>query len=101
MSCVDYLWIIVMFLSAVWTLILMAPIDCTGEKLVYCNAKFLKSVPMKNSASWMAWRWVCFHFWWTGLLISSGKCKKVFFFFFFIGFTALYIIIMLLVFLVV
>ncbi len=26
-SHVDYLWIIVMFLSAVWTLILMVPID--------------------------------------------------------------------------
>ncbi len=24
--CVDYLWIIVMFLSAIWTLILTAPI---------------------------------------------------------------------------
>ncbi len=27
---VDYLWIIVMFLSAVWTLILMAPIHWRG-----------------------------------------------------------------------
>ncbi len=27
----DYLWIIVMFLSAVWTLILMAPIHCRGS----------------------------------------------------------------------
>ncbi len=27
-SCVDGLWIIVMFLTAVWTLILMAPIHC-------------------------------------------------------------------------
>ncbi len=26
----DYLWTIVMFLSAVWTLILMAPIHCRG-----------------------------------------------------------------------
>jgi len=31
-SGVDYLWIIVMFLSAVWTLILMAPIHC-GETI--------------------------------------------------------------------
>ncbi len=30
-SCVDYLWIIVMFLSAVWTLILTAPIHTTGS----------------------------------------------------------------------
>ncbi len=29
-SGVDYLWIIVMFLSAVWTLILTAPIHCRG-----------------------------------------------------------------------
>ncbi len=27
---VDYLWIIVMFLAAVWTLILMAPINFNG-----------------------------------------------------------------------
>ncbi len=27
---VDYLWVIVMFLSAVWTLILTAPIHCRG-----------------------------------------------------------------------
>ncbi len=31
-SCMDYLWIIVMFLSAVWTLILTAPIHCRGHK---------------------------------------------------------------------
>ncbi len=30
-SSVDYLWIIVMFLSAVWTLILTAPIHCRGS----------------------------------------------------------------------
>ncbi len=28
---VDYLWIIVMFLSAVWTLILTAPIHCRAS----------------------------------------------------------------------
>ncbi len=28
---VDYLWIIVMFLSSVWTLILTAPIHCRGS----------------------------------------------------------------------
>ncbi len=31
LSGVDYLWIIVMFLSAVWTLILTAPIHCRGS----------------------------------------------------------------------
>ncbi len=43
MSYVDYLWIIVMFLSAVWTLILTAPIHCK-ESMVskWCNAKFLQ-----------------------------------------------------------
>ncbi len=30
-SHLDYLWIIVMFLSAVWTLILTAPIHCRGS----------------------------------------------------------------------
>ncbi len=30
-SAVDYLWIIVMFLSAVWTLILTAPIHCRAS----------------------------------------------------------------------
>ncbi len=30
-SRVNYLWIIVMFLSAVWTLILTAPIHCKGS----------------------------------------------------------------------
>ncbi len=38
-SGVDNLWIIVMFLSAVWTLILTAPIHCrasTSEQLMEC-----------------------------------------------------------------
>uniref|UniRef100_A0A8C2CP12 Formin 1 n=1 Tax=Cyprinus carpio TaxID=7962 RepID=A0A8C2CP12_CYPCA len=38
-SAVDYLWIIVMFLSAVWTLILTAPIHCRAsiaETLMQC-----------------------------------------------------------------
>ncbi len=42
-SDVDYLWIIVMFLSAVWTLILTAPIHCRGsigEKIMYCIAMY-------------------------------------------------------------
>ncbi len=30
-SGVEYLWIMVMFLSAVWTLILTAPIHCRGS----------------------------------------------------------------------
>ncbi len=38
---VDYLWIILMFLSAVWTLILTAPIHCKvsfGEQVMQCYA---------------------------------------------------------------
>uniref|UniRef100_A0A671MZT1 Immunoglobulin lambda-like polypeptide 5 n=1 Tax=Sinocyclocheilus anshuiensis TaxID=1608454 RepID=A0A671MZT1_9TELE len=31
LCCVDYLWIIVMFLSAVWTLNVTAPIHCRGS----------------------------------------------------------------------
>ncbi len=45
---VVYLWIIVMFLSAVWTLILTAPIHCRwsiGEQVML---KFSKSVLMKK-----------------------------------------------------
>ncbi len=41
-SLVDYWWIIVMFLSAVWTLILMAPIHCRGsisEQVMYISPK--------------------------------------------------------------
>ncbi len=44
-SGVDYLWIIVMFLSAVWTLILTAPIHCggsTGEQVMLCFMQFLQ-----------------------------------------------------------
>ncbi len=41
-SVVGYLWIIVMFLSAAWTLILTAPIQ---DPLVskWCNAKYLQN----------------------------------------------------------
>ncbi len=45
LNCVDYLWIIVMFLSDVWTFILMAPIHCRGsidEQVMYSNAKFIQ-----------------------------------------------------------
>ncbi len=39
LECVDFLWIIVMFLSTVWTLILTAPIHCRGsigEQVMEC-----------------------------------------------------------------
>ncbi len=53
-SHVDFLWIIVMLLSAVWTLILMAPIHCRGS--IGEQVKNLsKSVLMKNSStSWIS-----------------------------------------------
>ncbi len=42
-SGVDYLWIIVKFLSVVWTLILTAPILCRGSSVSkWCNATFLQ-----------------------------------------------------------
>ncbi len=58
-SGVDYLWIIVMFLSAVWTLILTAPIHCRGsiaEQVMY--AKFLQicsNEESNSSKSRLAW----------------------------------------------
>ncbi len=39
----EYLWIIVMFLTAVWTLILTAPILCRGSTGEQCNATFLQN----------------------------------------------------------
>ncbi len=71
-SWTGVVWIIVMFLSAVWTLILTAPIHCRGfigEQDVMLN--FYKFVPMKNKiifildglrASTFSEN---FHFWWT------------------------------------
>ncbi len=40
----DYLWIIVMFLSAVWAFILMAPVHSRGstDEWMYSNATFIK-----------------------------------------------------------
>ncbi len=60
---VDFLWIIVMFLSAVWTLVLMAPIHCRGSIGEQVMLNFSKSVLMQQTnsfTSWMACRWVSF-----------------------------------------
>ncbi len=49
---VDYMWIIVMFLSAVWTLILTAPIHCRasiGEQVM----QYISPNLMKKQTSWM------------------------------------------------
>ncbi len=58
-------WIIVMFLSAVWTLILTAPIHCRGsigEQVMECyvspNLFWLKN--QKTSKSWVTWGWLNF-----------------------------------------
>ncbi len=62
---VDYLWVIVMFLSAVWTLILTAPIRCRGSIGERWNAKFLQMCSDEETnlfTSWMSWGWVHFHF---------------------------------------
>ncbi len=71
-SGVDYLWIIVMFLSAVWTLILMAPIHCRAsiaETLMQCYISPNLMKKQNSSSSWMAWGWITFQhifiFGWT------------------------------------
>ncbi len=46
-SHMDYLWIIVMFLSAVWTPILMAPIHCKGSISEQVMLNFSKPVYRK------------------------------------------------------
>ncbi len=49
---VDYFWIIVMFLSAVWTLILTAHIHCRGsigDQVIHLAMQnFNKSAPIRN-----------------------------------------------------
>ncbi len=60
-SCVGYLWNIVMFLSAVWTLILTAPIHCRVIPLLvskWWNVTFLQIFSDEEtnfSTSWMDW----------------------------------------------
>ncbi len=58
---VDFLLIIVMFLSAVWTLILTAPIHC--RRSIVSNITFLQICSHEetnSSTSWMVWGWVNF-----------------------------------------
>ncbi len=47
-SGVDYLWIIVMFLSAVWTLILTAPIHCRASIAETLMQRHISSNLMKK-----------------------------------------------------
>ncbi len=52
---VYYLWIIMMFLSAVWTFILTAPIHCRWSisEQVICSDEETNLI-----TSWIAWKWV-------------------------------------------
>ncbi len=74
-SRVVYLWIIVMFLSDVWTLILTAPIHCresTGEQMIWYISK---SVPMKKPTHLHLAQpkgEYIFMFWWT-ILFSQHQ----------------------------
>ncbi len=68
-SGVDYLWIIVMFLSAVWTLILTAPIHCWGS-IVEQAMKWHISPNLMKKQTHLHLGWtegetflVNFHFW--------------------------------------
>ncbi len=59
LECVDHLWIIVMFLSSVWT----APIHYRGPvgEQVGWNATFLQicfDVQANSSTTYMTWGWV-------------------------------------------
>ncbi len=74
-------WIIVMFLSAVLTLILTAPIHCresTGEQVMQCQIS--PNLMKKNSStSWMAWGWVHFQQiqifrWFISLIVTQHFC---------------------------
>ncbi len=58
-------WIIVLFLSAVWTLILTAPIHCRasiGEQVMQCNiSPYL--FPWRNKLIYILDDLHCFYFW--------------------------------------
>ncbi len=80
------MWITVMFLSAVWTLILTAPIHCKGsicEQVMYWH--FSKSVLMKKQThlhfGFRDWGWVHFPqnvmFGWTIALTAFEKFIKL------------------------
>ncbi len=64
------MWIIVMFLSAVWTLILTAPIHYRGsigeEILQICSDE------ETNATSWVAWEGIHLNFWMNCLYVNQG-----------------------------
>ncbi len=79
------MWIIVVFLSAVWTLILTAPIHCRGSidlQVIKCKI-YPNLFWWRNTfTSWMAWGWVLYQeifiFGWTIYLkIGNLKCLPV------------------------
>ncbi len=69
-SGVDYLWIIVMFLTAVWTLILTAPIHCRGSIGGICGLL------------WCFYQWFGLSFWWHPMTaddpLVSNWCNATF-----------------------
>ncbi len=65
-SCVDYLWIILMFYQlfglSFWRHPFTAVDPLVGK---WCNTKFIRTCSneeINSSTSWMTWAWV---FWWT------------------------------------
>ncbi len=63
-SGVDYLWVIVMLLSAVWALILTAPIHSIGEQVMNANLYISPNrsdEESNSSASRTAYGWVNIH----------------------------------------
>ncbi len=67
-----FVWI-TMFLSAVWTLILTAPIHCRGSIAEDTFLQICSDEETNSSTSWIAWEWVDFQqisiFGWTIPLI--------------------------------
>ncbi len=68
---VDYLWIIAMFLSNVWTLVLTAPIHCRGtidEQVMWCDIfQRNKLIYILDSRSTFSF-WVNYFFNWLRLM---------------------------------
>ncbi len=81
-SGVDYLWIIVMFLSDVWTLILTAPIHCSGsigEQVMECYISpnlFWWTNKLINILWWVHFQQL-FIFAWTIPLTHRGLHKSI------------------------
>ncbi len=78
-SRVDYLWIIVMFLSDVWTLILTAPIHCRGSSFFsslfaqrFSRCKSLQSSFTENLISTL-YLVIAYHWWARDVMQNFSK----------------------------